>query len=249
MATRAERVKEALEQVEGHEKVAYALAINEEPMRRQYFNDVCGFNESIIVKTLAKLANGGIVGDTDGLLFHVASKEIAKDVLELLPSELAQEIHDSSLAWSEGREDVSDRFVISHMIGAGEYAMAAEKVLLARHAEDDAFKIKGWLKHLRQIFTGLMTAKNIDIELCLEVGIQVVHDGLGLMRPKALTTILADLSQLKLNPDQNALVLQTEEWLKDERLRVRTAAKAQVDEESNETQESLVENTTQEASQ
>lgn len=249
MATRAERVKEALDQVQGHEKVAYALAVNDQPLRRQYFNEVCNYSEAVVVKTLAKLANGGVVGETDGLLFHVASKEVAKDIIEMLPSELAQEIHDASLAWAEGREDVSDRFVIDHMIGAGEYPMAAEKTLLLRHEEDDAFKAKAWLKPLRGILAGLLNDKKIDCELCLEVGIQIVHDGYGLLKPKVLTTILTDLAQLELNPDQNALVVQTEEWLKSERSRARAEAKVKTAPEPNETQETLIENTAQEATQ
>ncbi len=227
MATRAERVKEALDHVHGHENVAFALAINEVPLRRDYFNQICGYDETVVVKTLAKLANDGVVGETDGLEFHIASKEIAKDVLAHIPEGLAPQLHGATLDWAAEQDDVSNRFVVRHLIGAGEYAKAGEMAIGLRRSEEDPIRAKSWLKPMREALAGLLNAEDKNITLCLDLGLSVVRDGYGLMRPKAVTTTLSSLLELDLNMEQVAEVTSCEEWIKGERSRSRAAARAQ----------------------
>ena len=232
MATRAERVKEALEHVHGHELVAFALALNTKPLRRDYFNSVCGYDEGVVVRVLAKLANDGVVGETDGLEFHIASKEVAKDVLEHIPEGVAASLHQASLEWAEGREDVSNRFLVDHMIGAGKFAQAGDMALDLRRSEEDPIRAKVWLKPMREALAGLLQAENKNIEQCLNLGLNVVKDGYGLMKPKAVTSILSSLLELELTMEQMAEVTGLEEWLKGERSRARAAAKAKAQAEA-----------------
>ncbi len=227
MATRAERVKEALDHVHGHEKVAFALAINDRPLRRAYFNQICGYDESVVVKTLAKLANNDLVAETDGLEFQVASKEVAKEIREHLPPELAQELHSATLDWAEGREELDDRFLVDHLIGACEFSLAAEKAMELRRLEDDPFKAKTWLKPMRQALEGLLAAENKDINQCVTLGLSVAKDGYAFMQPKMLTSIFANLLELDVTGEQREEIASCEAWIKGERARKRAAAKSE----------------------
>ena len=225
MSTRAERVKEALEHIEGFEKVAFALAINDVPLRRDYFNAVTGYDPARVVRVLARLANEGVVAETDGLLFQIASPEIGREVLSHLPDGLGRELHQASLDWARDCEDVSDRFLVHHLVGAGDFEGAARRALACRRAEEDLVRGRAWIKPLQLALEGLLQETTCDIPLCIDLGLTLVRDGHGLLKPGVVTAILSSLMNLDLNGEQLAEVAASETWLKEQRSQARAQAR------------------------
>ena len=130
MASRAERIDEALLLVAGGEGVLWALALNEIPVRRPYLEAVTGLSERVVVKALARLANAGLLAPTQGLRFELESPEMARDVRDRIPSGERRQIHEESLTYEfPPGEDPGPSFRLVHLIGADRPADAGKLLL------------------------------------------------------------------------------------------------------------------------
>ncbi len=130
MASRAERIDEALLLVAGGEGVLWALALNEIPVRRDYLEAVTGLSERVVVKALARLANAGMLAPTKGLRFELESPEMARDVRERAPDGERRQIHEESLRYEfPPGEDPGPTFRLVHLMGADRLADAGALLL------------------------------------------------------------------------------------------------------------------------
>ncbi len=195
MATRAERVDEAFELIQGREGLLELLALNEIPLRRAYFTAVTGLASEKVVRSLAKLANAGMLEETDGLLFRIVSPEEGEEVVKRIAPERRRQLHEDSLAWALAEEFGDPRFKLSHLIGAGRLADAAELATELLADETDAFRARSWTTRLRTILDAMLDGDGHDPELLRRAGVTLIERAGKDMKSRELARLNSRLKE------------------------------------------------------
>lgn len=205
MATRSERVDEALELVAGHEALLELLALNEIPLRRNYFNEVSGIDAPRVVKLLAKLANAAMLEETDGLLFRIVAAEEAEEIRGRIAPERRRQLHEDSLAWAEGKNGLDPRFVVGHLIGAERHDQAARLLIDLLGPETDAFRAKAWLARLKLTLDSMLDAGDQEPALLREVAVLYIQRAGKELKSRELSRLNSRLKELDVSEDDRLL--------------------------------------------
>ncbi|MEE9392996.1 MAG: hypothetical protein V3W41_10865 [Planctomycetota bacterium] len=241
MATRTERVEEALNQFESHQDLIWAMALNEAPVRRSYLEEVAGLDRRTAVRTLAKMANAGILAATEGLEFEIDRKAYVNEFRDRVPAERAVEIHERSLDWAEAQEGIGDEFYLTHQLGARRYEVVADAVadrIRERAAAEESPRRQD-LMFAKRSLLGLMEAPKDNKARLVELGLLTLQFGRSVLRPMEWKNLAISLRELGLNKSEEQGLVGLEDRVKAE-AKDRRRAKAQGETEG-ETQATVAE--------
>ncbi len=195
MKSRAEIVEDAIA-VSGEDvRVLWALALNDQPLRRAYFEAVSDRTQHQVVKCLARLANAGLLSPTDGLLFAIDNPKVRALLAERVSPDEGQALAISSLEFGEGRDDLPEMFFVEHSLRAQQVEAAAIRLLDQTPSEpltDPALR-GALVSAMARTFQALQEQSDVSDDIVLSVGQALLIHGQRELKPKAWRDLTAVL--------------------------------------------------------
>lgn len=202
MATLTERADEAIDVVEGDLDLLWALAANDRPVDRDYLIHVTGMERRRLVRTLARLANAGVLAETEGIVFALERDAVRDELLQRAPADRLLTVHELSLDWARTRAaddprrgTVDASFELAHAVGARRFEETAPALADALRGAVEPID-RRVLELAKRTLLGLMDHAGENRTAILALGIELLDRGRAVLKPMEIRNLTATLREL-----------------------------------------------------
>lgn len=203
MRSRSDLVDEAVRVAEEQVSVLWALGLNSTDQRRAYFESVTGLSRTQVVGCLARLANVGLLAETDGLQFRIAKGPVRDEILDRMAEQDRISLAEASLNYAEEQESIDGRFLIDHALHAGQPEEAARLLLEEAGAEreEDLFKRISLVHALERTYSVLEKRDDVAEQVEFDLGCALIVQGEGELKQKTWRWVLSRMESHALATD------------------------------------------------